>query len=92
MKTLGKIAFYILFALGAVRLFTGLSNLWPLLYCSSDKLPVDKNVVLRRYYRFDTVEAVPMNSNQVISLILSGLLMIGLAFYIRKKVDTIPAN
>lgn len=87
MKTLGKIAFYILFAIGAVRLFSGLSNLWPLRYGTTDKLPVNENNGERSYYRFDNFDAGPMDSNQVIILIVSGLVMIGLAFFIRKKVD-----
>jgi hypothetical protein len=87
MQTIGKIAFYCLFAVGAVRLFTGLSHLWPLLYGTTDKLPAASEGVPRRYYRFHAVETEPMDSSQVIILIVSGLVMIGLAYYIRKKVD-----
>jgi hypothetical protein len=87
MKTLGKIAFYLLFAFGAIRLFNGLNNLWPLLYGTTDKLPVASDSASKRYYRFDNIETEPMDNSQVIILIISGLLMIGLAFYIRKKVD-----
>lgn len=83
MKTLAKTAFYLLFAFGAIRLFKGLSHLWPLLYGDSAKPPIMPVESQRRYYRFDY--AAPMDKSQVILLIATGLAMIVLAFFIRNK-------
>ncbi|MCC6723077.1 MAG: hypothetical protein IT258_01110 [Saprospiraceae bacterium] len=87
MKILGKIAFYCLFAFGAIRLFSGLSHLWPLLYGNANQqLPASEGSQ-RRYYRFDNFEAVPMDKTQVGLMIFTGLAMILMAFYIRKKTE-----
>ncbi len=90
MNTLGKIAFYVLFALGAVRLFKGMSGLWPLLYGTTDKMPVAQENGQRRYYSFEPSQS--MDTSQVVILIISGLAMVALAFYIRKKVDANPSK
>ena len=83
MQIIGKIAFYVLFAYGAIRLFTGLTNVWPLLYGKSPVHAAPQ--VERRYYSFQP--SPQMEQSQLILLVVSGLLLIGLAFFIRKKVD-----
>jgi hypothetical protein len=82
MKIAAAIGFYVLFAIGAVRMFKGLTHLWPLLFGNKETQPLQQPNGTK-YYHFEA--SAPMDSAQTITMIVTGLLAIAVAFYIRKK-------
>ena len=89
MKIAATIVFYVLFTIGAVRLFKVLTQLWPILFGQMEAQPLEQPVG-KSYYRFEASE--PMELAQIIIRIITGLLAVFVAFYIRKKSESAQPN